>query len=129
MIVLAQYVNPDHTSVVILSGFPGAPVLGENGNPHNPAGQAAWDAAHADGNVPSAYVSPPSPTVYVSKLAIVRRLSAAGKLNDVVAIRDADPLLREEWAAAVSIASDDHNMIRLLDAVGADPAVILDAET
>lgn len=69
------------------------------------------------------------PVGTVSKVAIIRRLQAAGKFNAALTALKADPLLYELWSAMLEIRSDDANARALFTAVGADPAVILAPET
>lgn len=67
--------GPNPKSLTVFSGYPGAPILGEDGNPHNPAGQAVWDAAHSGGNTPAPYQEP-TPTLAEYGLAIDQFLDA-----------------------------------------------------
>ncbi len=65
----------------------------------------------------------------VSKATIVDRLQAAGKLDAARAALDAQDLYtRERWNSRSAIYADDVTAIALLQAIGADPAVILAPE-
>jgi hypothetical protein len=78
---------------------------------------------------------PVTPAGYVTKLIIVERLAAAGKLHaahaalmlDTLAanLTAAQLLLRERWMAATQIPTNDPEVRALLTAIGADPDVIL----
>jgi hypothetical protein len=85
--------------------------------------------------------APPEPAVppplLVSKLLVVERVGAAGKLRDARAalkigqpdaeLSDAELLLRERWEAAATIAQDDVQVRGFLAALGLDPELILEA--
>lgn len=79
------------------------------------------------GNAPSPYVPTPAPRRAVAKSLIVERLHAAGKLASARAALDADLYARERWYAPdkPAIYADDAEALALLQAVGADPDVIL----
>ena len=69
---------------------------------------------------------PPRAVWTVSKVVIVERLEAAGKLAAARAALDAASLLlRERWNAIQTVRNDDPDALALLTAIGADPAVIL----
>lgn len=63
----------------------------------------------------------------VAKSLIVERLNAAGKLAAARAALDADLYARERWYAPdkPAIYADDPEALALLQAIGADPDVIL----
>jgi hypothetical protein len=75
--------------------------------------------------------------VLVSKLLLVERIGAAGKLRDARAalkisrpddeLTDAELLLRERWEAASTIAQDDAQVRGFLAALGLDSDQILAA--
>lgn len=64
---------------------------------------------------------------FVLKSTIIQRLHDAGKLQAASGILNSDLYARERWYAAdkPSIAADNLEVIGLLKAIGADPAVIL----
>lgn len=82
---------------------------------------------------------PPEPTlpppVLLSKLLLVERIGAAGKLRDARAalkigrpddeLSDAELVLRERWEAASMIGQDDAQVRSFLTALALDPDVIL----
>lgn len=85
------------------------------------AAQALLDAAE--------YEPDPVPRRLVQKSVIVDRLHAAGKLDAAfAALNGADLYTRQRWEARNAIYSDDPTALALLQAIGADPAVILAAE-
>lgn len=84
----------------------------------------AWRATVAAASAPA-----PVDRWEVRKLLIIDRLVAAGRFGAAMAaLGGPGSLLYERWAAAVAIGSDDAQVITLLTAIGADPAVILAAE-
>ncbi|HLL28965.1 MAG TPA: hypothetical protein VKT73_15115 [Xanthobacteraceae bacterium] len=67
-----------------------------------------------------------APRRLVQKTVIVDRLQTAGKLNAARAALDAaDLYTRERWNARDAIYADDPTALALLQAVGADPNVIM----
>lgn len=62
---------------------------------------------------------------FVMKLTIVRRLNAAGLWDLAKQAFDGNPYLKDEWDAAVEIASNDPVVEGLLIAIGANPEEIL----
>ena len=103
--------------------------------------------ARAGGMAEVTIIDPPPPAprpepaiplpVLVSKLLVVERIGAAGKLRDARAalkisrpddeLSDAELLLRERWEAASTIAQDDAQVRGFLTALALDPDVILAA--
>lgn len=63
--------------------------------------------------------------VEISKLTIVDRLIAAGKINDAMTALAADPVAKLRWDAATSIDTKDADVIALLTAIGVEPNTIL----
>lgn len=61
----------------------------------------------------------------ISKLTIVDRLIAAGKINDAMSAMSANPIAKMRWDAAVAIDIKDESVIALLTAIGVDPNTIL----
>jgi hypothetical protein len=80
----------------------------------------------AAGITPSAYAAPVQRRL-VPKSLIVERLQAAGKLAAASTALNADLYKRERWYAPdrPAIYADDPEALALLNAIGADPAVIL----
>jgi hypothetical protein len=77
------------------------------------------------GNTPADYV-PPVVRRLVPRALIVDRLHAAGKLAAARAALDQASLYdRERWNARREVYADDPTATALLQAIGADPAVIL----
>lgn len=66
----------------------------------------------------------PTPHI-VSKVTIIRRLSAIGKFDVALAALKADALMYELWSAVPAIRSDDVQARTLFTAVGADADAIL----
>jgi hypothetical protein len=97
-------------------------IIGLYANRH--PGFASEFVADDDADV-QAFLHPPPPPVYVSRLTVVDRLIAAGKLADALAALASDPVIEARWNAATEIATDDPTARALLAAVGADPDVIL----
>ncbi len=103
--------------------------------------------ARAGGMAEVTIINPPPPAprpepaiplpVLVSKLLLVERIGAAGKLRDARAalkisrpddeLSDVELLLRERWEAASTIAQDDTQVRGFLTALALDPDVILAA--
>ena len=70
--------------------------------------------------------APESIRVLVPKRLIVERLYEAGLLNAARAALDvADVYTRERWNARDAIYADDETATAMLQAIGADPDVIL----
>ena len=65
------------------------------------------------------------PTIYVSKLAIVERLEAAGLRTAMKTALAADDYQQDRWNAAIGIDPDDPVVRQLLTSVGANLDVIL----
>jgi hypothetical protein len=116
----AAWINEDGTAAAIQTPEAGGVIVSE----HRPDLWAAFVAWCDAGGVPDAYVAPPVRYV-LGKLLILDRLIAAGKADAAMTALDAAPLMRLRWDAAVEIYSDDADVIALLTAIGADPAVIL----
>ncbi len=73
--------------------------------------------------------APPVQIVTVSRITIVDRLQAAGKLAAMRTALDAASLYaRERWTARHAFRADDAQLLTLLNNIGADPAVILATE-
>jgi hypothetical protein len=73
--------------------------------------------------------APDSIRVSIPKHVIVDRLQAAGKLPQARARLDAGNLYaRERWSARTAFDANDAELIALLNAIGADPSVILAPE-
>lgn len=65
----------------------------------------------------------------VRKLLVIDRLQAIGLFDAAVQTIDSQSrLVQERWKAAVEIDHDDPTVTALLNAIGADPAVILAEE-
>lgn len=69
----------------------------------------------------------PQQRATIPKSIIIERLHAAGKLAAAKAALDSNLLLRERWYAPdrPAVNADDPDTIALLQAIGADPKVIL----
>lgn len=61
----------------------------------------------------------------IPKAVIVERLINAGKASAIVTAVGADPARRLRWESIQDVPHDNPMVIQLLQAVGADPAVIL----
>jgi len=73
--------------------------------------------------------APENIRVLVPKSKVVDRLQAAGMLEAARAALDsADLYARERWNTRDAIYTDDETALALLNAIGADPAVILASE-
>lgn len=70
---------------------------------------------------------PPPPRRMVPKSTIVTRLNTAGKLSAASSALNADLYTRERWYAPdkPALYFDDPEALALLQAIGADPAVIM----
>lgn len=86
----------------------------------------AWNGAGFD-PLPEA---PPAPRRMVRKSVIIARLIAADKIGAAKVALDSDPSAYARWWAPdkPSIYADDAEALGLLNAIGADPAVILAPE-
>jgi hypothetical protein len=106
-----------------------------------PAGDAVYSAWLDDGHLPTRIASMADledvlraanvpPYHRVAKSTIVRRLQEAGKLAEASAALNADLYARERWYAPdrPAVNADDPEALALLQAIGADPAVILARE-
>ena len=62
---------------------------------------------------------------YISKLAIVDRLIALGKLSDAMTALNSDATKKARWDAATEIATDDVDVIAVLTACGVDYTQVL----
>lgn len=61
----------------------------------------------------------------ISKLTIVDRMIAAGKIEAAMAALSSEPVAKFRWDAAQEIASNDPQVRALLSAIGANPDEIL----
>lgn len=87
---------------------------------------AAWDAWIAEITPPP---EPPAARWEVRKLLVLDRLVVAGHFDAaMVALGGPGQIAYERWSAAQTLASDDAQVIALLEAIGADPEAILAAE-
>jgi hypothetical protein len=81
----------------------------------------------AKGNVADPADVPIVPRRLVPKSTIIDRLNAAGKLVAASAALNANLYTRERWYAPdrPAVYADDPEVLALLAAIGADPAVVL----
>ena len=86
--------------------------------PTNAELQATWDALQAM----------PKPAARLPKILVIDRLQAAGLFATALATLKADDLSYERWSASNSVDPTNPEVIALLDAIGADKAVILAPE-
>jgi hypothetical protein len=124
MSIVARWGDPDHRSVLVLAGLPGAPLAGQA-----EPGDAVWDAVRAAGVVPAPYVAPlPAPDRLVPLSVVAERLKAAGRWEAAVALVF-DPANRAALADLImvqqGIAPTDLRARALIAAAGADPEVVL----
>jgi hypothetical protein len=100
-------------------------VIPLNPNDDSPE-RAEFEAWLAAGNTPDpAPAAPVPPVKEISRLLIVDRLIAAGKLDAANDALSADAAKLARWSAATSIRIDDPDVIALLTAIGAAPSAIL----
>jgi hypothetical protein len=64
-------------------------------------------------------------TVYISKLDLVDRIIAAGRIIEAISLIESDPIMKIRWEAAVKIAVNDPTAIMLLAAIGLNPEEML----
>ena len=63
---------------------------------------------------------------YISKLTVVDRLIALGKLSDALTALNSDATKKVRWDAATEIATDDADVIAVLTAIGiTDTSMVL----
>ena len=67
----------------------------------------------------------PLQKINISKLEIVSRLEGIGKLNDALALLNADPIRLAKWNAAVEIAISDIDVRSMLNSISVNPDEIL----
>ncbi len=65
------------------------------------------------------------PKTSINKLEIVFRLENTGKLNDALALLNADPIKLAKWNAAVEIAISDIDVRSMLNSISVNPDEIL----
>jgi hypothetical protein len=116
----ASYANAEHTAAIINTLEAGAVAISQRDAPD------VWAAMLAKGGV-GAYAAPAMPPRKVLKSVIVTRLIAAGKIAQAVTAIQAAPDLFARWTAADKddVNYNDADTIAFLQAIGADPAVIL----
>lgn len=92
------------------------------------AGSVVAGAVYADGAFTNP-AAPPAPRRLIRKALIIDRLQAAGLLAAGRAALDAaDLYTQERWNVRTEIYVDDPAAIAMLNAIGADPEVILAPE-
>lgn len=61
----------------------------------------------------------------VSRYKIIKRLEAANKFNEALAVLKSDDLLYEKWQSLLEVRSDDTQARELFISIGLDPDVML----
>lgn len=117
-ILSAQWGNSQHTSAILMTQEAGAVLAG----PDMPEKWQAFQDWLDDGGQPAPEIAL---TWMVPRIKIVERLSAAGKLDDLLAWLNQNSLRRARWDAVMELASNDTQVRNALTNLGVDPDVIL----
>lgn len=117
----ARYANEENTAAVVETEEAGAVALSAVDTP------AEWQVLLNSGVSVQAYAPPTPPRRLVKKSVIIQRLIAADLIGAARTALDADTSAYARWWAPdkPEIYFDDPDALALLQAIGADPAVIL----
>lgn len=119
-IISANYANPEHTAAVMVTEEAGAVAVSLLDSPE------LWADLHEWGT-PDDYVEPAAPRRQVLKAVVEQRLIEAGLMDAAFAALSSSGVLFVRWYSRISdsVFFDDPDALALLDAIGADPEVIM----
>lgn len=127
-ITSARVTCPGGTAVVATTVEAGDILIPLDGPDVSGGWREPYQAWRADGGVPEPWTAPVPPPRYVPKLVVLDRLVDAGLAHAALDALAADRIIQARWDASTTVRTDDHDVLGLLTAIGADLAIILAPE-